>query len=169
VAHRLNVKVADTERDKELKKLQQTLNAVTQQPIMSNIRFSGLTPPNIGMDGYSYLREPIAVPSLSIPSLQLAQLQQAAAAAGTTVGNSFGLGTGAMTTNFLPDMPLGGHIGNQAGGGSNLSFGSAHQGLGNLGSAVLSATINNPSNKLANDQIMQSYQVPNMQQYPGIL
>lgn len=41
-------------------------------------------------------------------------------------------------------------------------------GLGNLGSAVLSATANNPTNKLASDQIMHSFQLPGMQHYPGI-
>lgn len=40
------------------------------------------------------------MPSLTLPSFQLAQLQQAAvAAAATSVGNSFGLGTGAIPTS----------------------------------------------------------------------
>lgn len=41
------------------------------------------------------------MPSLTLPSFQLAQLQQAAAAAAATpsVGNSFGLGTGAIPTS----------------------------------------------------------------------
>ena len=44
--------------------------------------------------------------ALTLPSYQLAQLQQAAAAAATSVGNSFGLGTGAMPASKCLDSFL---------------------------------------------------------------
>ena len=56
MAHPLNVKIADTEREKELKRLHQSFPTVTQT-IAPNMRFPGLTPPNMGMDSYSYVRE----------------------------------------------------------------------------------------------------------------
>ncbi|XP_019861090.1 PREDICTED: CUGBP Elav-like family member 6 isoform X3 [Amphimedon queenslandica] len=166
VSHPVNVKIADTEREKEMKRFHHQVQ-VNQPPsaMAPNVRFSGLAP-NIGIDTYSYMRQSMMPSALTLPSYQLAQLQQAAAAAATSVGNSFGLGTGAMPAN----MPLGSHLMANQPGPSPITYNSSPQGLGNLGSAVLSASANNPSNKIASEQqLMHSYQLPGMQQYQAAM
>ncbi|XP_019861097.1 PREDICTED: CUGBP Elav-like family member 6 isoform X4 [Amphimedon queenslandica] len=164
VSHPVNVKIADTEREKEMKRFHHQVQ-VNQPPsaMAPNVRFSGLAP-NIGIDTYSYMRQSMMPSALTLPSYQLAQLQQAAAAAATSVGNSFGLGTGAMPAN----MPLGSHLMANQPGPSPITYNSSPQ--GNLGSAVLSASANNPSNKIASEQqLMHSYQLPGMQQYQAAM
>ena len=57
VSHPVNVKIADTEREKEMKRFQHQVQ-VNQPPsaMAPNVRFSGLAP-NIGIDTYSYMRQ----------------------------------------------------------------------------------------------------------------
>ena len=69
VSHPVNVKVADTEKDKELKRLQAQLQ-LNQSPGAAltppNVRFSGLTP-NMGIDTYSYMRQVREFISFNLP------------------------------------------------------------------------------------------------------
>ena len=69
VSHPVNVKVADTEKDKELKRLQAQLQ-LNQSPGAAltppNVRFSGLTP-NMGIDTYSYMRQVRAIIYFHLP------------------------------------------------------------------------------------------------------
>ena len=76
VSHPVNVKVADTEKDKELKRLQAQIQ-LNQSPGAAltppNVRFSGLTP-NMGIDTYSYMRQVREIISFNLPFIYFISL-----------------------------------------------------------------------------------------------
>ena len=183
----LVVKIADTDKEKAQKRLHQAMTSIGNQfGGLNNLTAFGLgmnTAAYYQQVGNPGCLEAI---SLSLSLFQLLQLQQASQGP-PTASNSFGLGTAGMTQLLICDPSLSLSLSlslsdlqalaalNQQSQVTQVAAAAAgppgqllvtslpitsllhHPGMGNLGSAVLSATTGQHKLGLGNDSLMQAY------------